>query len=147
MLNQDFHGKLPSTHPMEHHSIFLVGLGGGGGGRGAEGFLKAKFLKESVIQKLFFKKNDQRDGEGECKLDCEQSLFCSKICGAEVAEHESRASSKPQESCVAGDERKERLQWFHTTIVKLFDSSCLSQLRLFFNAIPRYLVLLFHAFA
>ena len=67
------------------------------------------------------------------KIDCEQSLFCSKIRGEKVAEHESRASGVARE---AGDERKERLQWFHTTIVKLFDSSCLSQLRPFFNMIP-----------
>ena len=70
-------------------------------------------------------------------IDCEQSLFCSKIRGEKVAEHESRASGdSPRVAREAGDERKERLQWFHTTIVKLFDSSCLSQLRPFFNMIP-----------
>ena len=60
-----------------------------------------------------------------------------KIRGEKVAEHESRASGdSPRVAREAGDERKERLQWFHTTIVKLFDSSCLSQLRPFFNMIP-----------
>ena len=50
-------------------------------------------------------------------VDCEQSFFCSKIRGEKVGEHESRSSGETREALAAGDERKERLQWFHTTIV------------------------------
>ena len=69
-------------------------------------------------------------------LDCEQSLFCSKIRGEKKPSTSHARAAKPRVARVAGDERKERLQWFHTTIVKLFDSSCLSQLRPFLNMIP-----------
>ena len=42
-------------------------------------------------------------------------------------------AAKPRVAHAAGDERKERLRWFHTTIVKLFDSLCVSQLRPILN--------------
>ena len=62
------------------------------------------------------------------------SLLLENLRG-KVAEHESRASGEAASSA-RGGRRKERLQWSHTTIVKLFDSSCLSQLRPFLNMIP-----------
>ena len=69
-------------------------------------------------------------------LDCEQSLSCSKSAGEKFPSTSHARAAKPRVARVAGDERKKRLQWFHTTIVKLFDSSCLSQLRPFLNMIP-----------
>ena len=78
---------------MEGHWKFL-----GGGGS-----LKPTFLKQSM------KLNWNFLGGGVCGgvwifsgtahcLDCEQSLFCSKIRGEKDAEHESRVSSEAASS-------------------------------------------------
>ena len=40
------------------------------------------------------------------RLDCEQSLFCSKIRGGKVAEHESRASGEATSSARGGRRAK-----------------------------------------
>ena len=41
-------------------------------------------------------------------LNCEQSFFCSKICGEKEAEHESRASSKAASSARGGRRAKRK---------------------------------------
>ena len=68
-----------------------------------------------VINKIPLERKHAKDSV--CPRLRAVSLLLENPRGKE-AENESRASTKPREACAAGDERKERLQWFRTTIVK-----------------------------
>ena len=83
-------------------------------------------------------------------LDWEQSVFWSKIPGEECETSE-RAnvpasmtcewqSREPWAARVSEDERKERLQWFHTAFLKLLDRSCQWHLCPCFNMTLRCLI-------
>jgi len=79
----------------------------------------------------------QGEWEGQ-KIDCEQSLFCSKIHGegfktSECASVTASVTYEPWVVWALEDKRKERLQWSCTTFLMLFDRLCQWHLRPFSN--------------